>query len=254
MSGQRAVISAPGREPGGGRACVCNRPLSGAPRPRTPPGGPECALSRQWSAHVPDSGRSRRPGTPTRELSVAAVALGRLRRRPRRVLLRRRTPRPALRRPGPPAVPVGPAHRRPGASGLGVPRGAALRPSGFRPTRHGLLGRATVSPAHGDPRQRAARSAGSAGPLRGSSPALPASGRRRCSPLRLRAPVRYARPYLGRPGSHVPAIRCTLPYPLSAGATVSRPRWHQRENPDAPPPPRLGSPLWTPPSEATPRS
>ena len=246
MSGQRAVISAPGREPGGGRACVCNRPLSGAPRPRTPPGGPECALSRQWSAHVPGSGRSRRPGTSR------ARGSGPLPRKLRAV--RRRAAQARAGRPGPPAVPVGPAHRRPGASGLGVPRGAALRPSGFRPTRHGLLGRATVSPAHGDPRQRAARSAGSAGPLRGGSPALPASGRRRCSPLRLRAPVRYARPYLGRPGSHVPAIRCTLPYPLSAGATVGRPRWHQRENPDAPPPPRLGSPLWTPPSEATPRS
>jgi hypothetical protein len=97
-----------------------------------------------------------------------------------------------------------------------------------RRARHGLLGRATVSRAHGHAAQRAARSAGSAGPLRGGSPALPASGRLRCSPLRLRPPVRFARPYLGRPGSHVPAIRCTLRRSLSARATVSRPRRHQR--------------------------
>jgi hypothetical protein len=63
-AGQRPGRQAPGRFPGGGRACVCNRPLSGAPGPRTPPGGPKYALSRQSSTHVPGSGR-RSPPSPT---------------------------------------------------------------------------------------------------------------------------------------------------------------------------------------------
>jgi hypothetical protein len=89
----------------------------------------------------------------------------------------------------------------------------------------------------------AARCAGSAGPLRGGSPALPASVRRRCSPLRLRPPARYARPFLGRPGSHDPAIRRSMRRSLSAaerpsagrGGTSARIRRSRG-------PPRLGSP------------
>ena len=59
------------------------------------------------------------------------------------ILLRRRThSHHAPGRPGPPAVPVGPAHRRPGAPDSDCREARPCGPSRFRPSRHGLLGRA----------------------------------------------------------------------------------------------------------------
>ena len=139
---------------------------------------------------------------------------------------------------------VDPAHRRPGAPDSDCREARPCGPSGFRPSPSWLTRPSGGQPtAHGHAAHPAARFAGSAGPLRGGLPELPASVRRRCSPLRLRPSVRFARPYLGRPGSHVPAIRRSMRRSLSAaerppagrGGTSARIPMRRR-------PPRLGSP------------
>ena len=107
--------------------------------------------------------------------------------------------------------------------------------------------------------------AGSAGPLRGpsatcrplrgfgqadfvgGSPALPAFGRRCLRSQLSSPPVRFARPFLGRPGSHVLAIPCRLPSPLQPGrATPADRNQHQRRQSAHPPTPPPGFSLWTP--------
>jgi hypothetical protein len=99
-----------------------------------------------------ETGRSRRPSTSR------ARGSGPLPRRLRGS--RRRAAQARAGRPGPPAKRAELAHRRPGAPGSKF-RQAGLSQSRFRPSRHGLLGRATVSPAPRTPRRSAA-----GGPLR----------------------------------------------------------------------------------------
>ena len=150
----------------------------------------------------------------------------------------------AARRPRTRKVRVAHRSRVPASRALGYPD------SGL--PRHGLSGRAGVSPGlFADPRQPAARFAGSAWPLRGGSPALPRSVRRRHSLRRtsLRVTGALRRPFLSRPGEHVQAIRCRLPYPLQpAGsdpqpAAVSTSAANPRSRRPSPP----WFPLWTPP-------
>jgi hypothetical protein len=159
-AGQCAVWPARPDFPGGGRACVCNRPLSGAPGPRTPPGGPgQAPYAFGGKAGLPSAAVSLRgaagrpiPGRSGRSVAGRPAGLARSLRLPRATrpepasghvragerispaALPRRLPQPpgtaVLRvqaplqhqrgQPGTPANPSGPAHRRPGAKAARV--------------------------------------------------------------------------------------------------------------------------------------